>query len=108
MIGRSWGRSFSSCAAGPAPCPRPSACRTPLGPSVLLARRRIEPGVSLVQVNWYRGPDEPSANPCWDSHTDETNRLKNVLIPPMDQAFATLLDDLSDRGLLDETLVVCL
>jgi len=82
--------------------------RSPFGQSVLLARRLIEAGVSLIQVNWYRGPDEPSANPCWDSHTDETNRLKNVLIPPMDQAFATLLDDLSERGMLDETLVVCL
>lgn len=82
--------------------------RSPFGQSVLLARRLVEAGVSLVQVNWYRGPNEPSDNPCWDSHTDEVNRLKNVLIPPMDQAFATLLDDLSDRGLLDETLVVCL
>jgi hypothetical protein len=82
--------------------------RSPFGQSVLLARRLIEAGVSLIQVNWYRGPNEPESNPCWDSHTDETNRLKNVLVPPMDHAFATLLDDLSDRGMLDETLVVCL
>ena len=82
--------------------------RSPFGQSVLLSRRLIEAGVSLVQVNWYRGPNEPSSNPCWDSHTDEPNRLRNVLVPPMDQAFATLLDDLSQRGMLDETLVVCL
>ncbi len=62
----------------------------------------------LVQVNWYRGPEEPSANPCWDSHTDETNRLKDVLVPPMDRAYSALLEDLSRRGLLDETLVVCM
>lgn len=82
--------------------------RSPFGQSVLLARRLVEAGVSLVQVNWYRGPSEPADNPAWDSHSDEVNRLRNVLIPPMDQAFATLLDDLSDRGLLDETLIVCL
>jgi arylsulfatase A-like enzyme len=75
---------------------------------VLLSRRLIEAGVSLVQVNWYRGPNEPSDNPCWDSHTDEPNRLRNVLVPPMDQAFAALLDDLSQRGRLEDTLVVCM
>jgi hypothetical protein len=78
------------------------------GQSVLLARRLIEADVRLVQVNWYRGPDEPSDNPCWDSHTNETGRLKQVLVPPLDQAFASLLDDLTQRGRLDETLVVCL
>jgi hypothetical protein len=81
--------------------------RSPFGQSVLLARRLIEAGVSLVQVNWYRGPNEPADNPCWDSHTDEPNRLRNVLVPPMDQAFAALLDDLTQRGMLDDTLVVC-
>jgi hypothetical protein len=81
---------------------------TQFGQSTLLARRLVEAGVKLVQVNWFRGPDEPSDNPCWDSHTDETNRLKKVLVPPMDQAFSALLEDLSARGLLDETLVVCL
>ena len=82
--------------------------RTQFGQSVLLARRLVEAGVRLVQVNWYRGPEEPSDAPCWDSHTQETKRLKTVLVPPTDAAFATLLDDLSQRGLFDETLVVCL
>lgn len=82
--------------------------RSPFGQSALLARRLIEAGVALVQVNWYRGPDEPSDNPCWDSHTQESERLKNVLMPPMDQAFAALLDDLTQRGMLDETLIVCM
>ena len=41
---------------------------TPFGQGVLLARRLVEAGVRLVQVNWYRGADEPPANPCWDSH----------------------------------------
>ena len=82
--------------------------RGPFGQSVLLARRLVEAGVSLVQVNWYRGPDEPPDNPCWDSHIDESARLKTALVPPMDQAFAALVDDLAQRGLLEETLVVCL
>jgi hypothetical protein len=82
--------------------------RSPFGQSVLLARRLIEAGVSLVQVNWYRGPDEPPDNPCWDSHTQESERLRTVLVPPMDQAFAALLEDLTQRGMLDETLVVCM
>jgi hypothetical protein len=82
--------------------------RSQFGQSVLLARRLVEAGVSLVQVNWYRGPDEPEMNPCWDSHTDETNRLKNVLMPPSDQAYSALLEDLGQRGLLGETLVVCM
>ena len=55
---------------------------TPFGQGVLLARRLVEAGVRLVQVNWYRGADEPPANPCWDSHVDESARLKDVLVPP--------------------------
>ncbi len=78
------------------------------GQSCLLARRLVEAGTSLVQVNWYRGPDEPEDNPCWDSHTKESERLKTVLAPTADQAFAALLDDLAQRGLLEETLVLCL
>ncbi len=82
--------------------------RSPFGQSVLLARRLVEAGVTLVQVNWYRGADEPPDNPCWDSHTDESRRLKTVLAPPTDQAFSALLEDLTQRGMLDETLVVCM
>jgi hypothetical protein len=78
------------------------------GQSCLLARRLVEAGVGLVQVNWFRGPDEPSDAPCWDSHTKEAQRLKTVLAPTADQAFAALLEDLGQRGLLDETLVVCM
>jgi hypothetical protein len=81
---------------------------TPFGRGVLLARRLVEAGVKLVQVNWYRGPDEPPDNPCWDSHTKESARLKETLVPPTDQAFSALIEDLDRRGLLDETLVVCM
>ena len=79
--------------------------RSPFGQSVLMSRRLVEAGVRLVQVNWFRGQDEPDQNPVWDSHRDETNRLKNVLVPPTDQAVAALIGDLHSRGLLEETLV---
>jgi len=81
---------------------------TPFGRGVLLARRMVEAGVGLVQVNWYRGADEPPANPCWDSHEKESARLKDVLLPPTDLAYSALIEDLDRRGLLDETLVVCM
>ncbi|HVJ84092.1 MAG TPA: DUF1501 domain-containing protein [Caulifigura sp.] len=82
--------------------------RGQFGQSVLLARRLVEAGVKFVHVNWFRGADEPSSNPVWDSHNDETNRLKNVLCPPLDQALSALLADLEDRGLLDDTIVAVL
>ncbi len=82
--------------------------RTQFGQSVLLGRRLIEAGVSLVQVNWYRGAEEPSDAPCWDSHAREAQRLKTVLAPPADQALAALIEDLEQRGMLDDTLVVCM
>jgi hypothetical protein len=72
------------------------------GQCVLLARRLIDHGVPLVAVNWH---DDGHA--FWDTHGNNFNRLKNDLIPPNDQAFAALLDDLSASGKLDETLIVC-
>lgn len=80
--------------------------RSQFGQSVLLAKRLTEVGVQFVQVNWYRGPEEPSDAPCWDSHTNEAKRLREVLIPPFDQAFGALLTDLKQTGRLDETLIV--
>ena len=82
--------------------------RSQFGQSVLLGRRLVEAGVNLVQVNWFRGPDEPSDAPCWDSHARESERLKTVLAPPADQAIAALITDLEQRGMLEETLVVCM
>jgi uncharacterized protein (DUF1501 family) len=80
--------------------------RGQFGQSMLMARRLVEAGVSLVQVNWFRGADEPPDTPCWDSHVRETERLRTVLLPPFDQAYSSLLTDLIDRGRLDDTLVV--
>jgi hypothetical protein len=81
--------------------------RHKLGQSVLLARRLIEAGVMLVQVNWPREPnDRQTNNPLWDTHSNHNARMKDALMPPMDQTYSALLEDLDARGLLDETLVV--
>ncbi len=71
------------------------------GQSVLMARRLVEHGVPLVTVNWHN-----DGKNFWDTHGDNFNRLKNDLIPPADMALSALLEDLSQRGMLDETLVV--
>jgi uncharacterized protein (DUF1501 family) len=72
---------------------------------VLQARRLVEAGVPIVTVFW---PNEGITNVSvyWDTHNRNFIDLKTRLMPPADQAFATLLDDLQARGLLDETLVV--
>ena len=81
--------------------------RHKFGQSVLLARRLIQAGTRLVQVNFPREPgDLSSGNPLWDTHSKNAERLKKNLCPPFDQAFSTLLGDLQQLGLLDETLVV--
>ena len=77
------------------------------GQSVLLARRLIEAGVRLVHVNWARDPgDNAVDNPLWDTHALNADRLQDNLCPQFDPTFAALMDDLTERGLLDETLVV--
>jgi Protein of unknown function (DUF1501) len=71
------------------------------GQCLLLARRLVEAGVGLVTVNWH-----DDGRNFWDTHGDNFNRLKRDLMPPADQGFASLLDDLDSRGLLQETLIV--
>ena len=76
-----------------------------IGQSCLLARRLVERGVPFVTVN----------NPGWDTHTNAYTRLKEGytgarvpigLIPCLDMALSALIDDLQNRQLLDQTLVV--
>ncbi len=71
------------------------------GQSLLLARRLIEAGVGLVTVNWHNDGQN-----FWDTHGDNFNQLQHRLMPTADQGFSALLEDLDNRGLLDETLVV--
>ena len=76
-----------------------------IGQSCLLARRLVERGVPFVTVN----------NPGWDTHQNAYTRLKEGytgakvpvgLIPSLDMAFSALVEDLQQRGLLDQTLIV--
>ena len=77
------------------------------GQCVLLARRLIEAGVRLVHVNWPREPgDTAVSNPMWDTHAQNADRLQDVLCPQFDVSFTALIEDLQQRGLLGETLVV--
>ena len=72
-----------------------------LGQCLLLTRRLIEAGVRLVTVCTGRRLDQ-----AWDTHRDHFPLLKRSLCPPFDQAFSALLEDMAQRGLLEETLVV--
>ncbi|MEX2174820.1 MAG: DUF1501 domain-containing protein [Pirellulaceae bacterium] len=76
--------------------------RNLFGQSVLLARRLVEAGVRYVTVH-FDCPDGYG----WDSHID-SDEVKEKLLPALDRGLASLLEDLAERGLLDETLVVCL
>jgi len=76
------------------------------GQSVLLARRLAQAGVPFIQVNWCRMPGDTDDSPAWDTHNKNAERLKSPLMPIMDAAYSALLEDLHQRGMLDETLVV--
>lgn len=78
--------------------------RSKFGQSVLLSRRLVEAGVSLVQVNWQQLKGKEN-NGSWDTHKDHNASLKDFLMPMMDQTFSALIEDLEDRGMLDDTLV---
>ncbi len=73
--------------------------RNLFGYSLLMARRLVEAGVNLVQVNLGN-------NETWDTHQGAFPNLREKLFPPMDQCVSALLDDLHESGLLDDTLVV--
>jgi hypothetical protein len=72
--------------------------RTPVGQGCLLARRLVESGVRFVTVakGWLN----------YDTHGDNFNTMQKVLLPEFDRAFAALLEDLDQRGMLDTTLVI--
>ncbi|MDG3003787.1 DUF1501 domain-containing protein [Paludisphaera mucosa] len=71
------------------------------GRSLLIARRLVEIGVPVVQATM-------GIVQTWDTHVGNFPRLKDDLLPALDRAVSTLLDDLKARGLLDETLVIML
>ena len=74
------------------------------GQSVLMAKRLAEAGVQLVTVYWHR--EKKTIDSTWDTHSLNFQELKLRLMPSVDRPIAALLEDLSQSGLLEDTLVV--
>ncbi len=79
--------------------------RNVFGQSCLLARRLVEAGTPLVAV-YTHGQDGFDPTLSWDTHANNFRDLKDKILPIQDRGYAALLEDLDDRALLDETLVV--
>src|SRR5262245_1452373 len=81
---------------------------TVFGQSSLLARRLVEAGVPYIQLNYSRHPEalNPGFEFGWDTHLYNFELLQDQHCPILDRAFPALLDDLYERGLIDQTLVV--
>ncbi len=82
--------------------------RHTFGQSCLLARRLIEAGTRVVQVNW---PAVANGNPqvdAFDTHADNFGPLKNLHCPKLDSALPALIADLDERGLLKDTIVLAI
>ena len=71
------------------------------GRSVLVARRLVEAGVRVITVTWMLNHSTEN----FDTHFNHFKLMKDLLLPPVDQAFSALLEDLDERGLLDSTLI---
>jgi uncharacterized protein (DUF1501 family) len=78
--------------------------RNRFGQAMLLARRLVEAGVPMVAIHF----NEMTVCDGWDTHSENFTALKTELLPMLDESLSALLLDLHVRGLLDETLVVCL
>lgn len=87
--------------AAEAPAIREQYGQTEFGQRCLLARRLVESGVSMVNVSYCHTPSG-----SWDTHSKNFSKMKESLAPTFDTAFSALVNDLANRGLLDETLVV--
>src|SRR6266446_3624074 len=82
--------------------------RHTFGQGLLLARRLIEAGTRFVQVNW---PAVANGNPtvdAWDTHAANFGPLKNLHCPKLDSGLSALLEDMDQRGLLNDTLVIAI
>jgi hypothetical protein len=78
------------------------------GQCCLMARRLVEAGVRFVQVNWssHVEPVEDTGDGGWDMHDRNFQQMQDRHAWMLDQSLSALLDDLSDRGLLEETIVI--
>jgi len=84
--------------------------RTIFGQNCILGRRLVESGVPFVQINWSGNAEDEQqgGDGGWDLHYRLFERMQDRYCPVFDRAFAALLDDLQDRGLLDSTLVLAM
>ena len=82
--------------------------RTLFGSSALIARKLVEQGVRFVNVTWDIFWSRPGQldGAGWDTHQRNFGILKETLLPNYDQTFSGLMEDLTARGLLEDTLVV--
>jgi hypothetical protein len=78
--------------------------RNTFGQCCLLARRLVEAGTRFVEVVWPKVAN--SDNHSWDVHVDLSKRMKNLSAPMLDAGVSALIEDLDQRGLLKDTLVV--
>ena len=92
------------------PATRARYGRSVFGQSSLLARRLVEAGVPYIQLNYSRHVEaiNPGFEFGWDTHIYNFELLQDQHCPIFDRAFTALLDDLAERGLLNDTLVVCM
>ncbi len=80
--------------------------RTTFGQGLLLSRRLIESGTRFVQMNWPAVANGNAEVDSWDTHAANFGPLKNLHCPVLDRSLSALLEDMSQRGLLKETMVV--
>jgi hypothetical protein len=83
--------------------------QTLFGNTLLLGRRLVERGVRFVNVSWDNMRQRfspPASNQVWDTHERNFPILRENHLPHLDQTFSALMEDLDQRGLLDETLIV--
>jgi len=78
--------------------------RNTFGQSCLLARRLVEAGTRVVEVIWPKVAN--SDNHSWDVHSGLNTRMRDQSAPMLDRGLAALIEDLDERGLLEDTLVV--
>lgn len=78
--------------------------RNTFGQSCLMARRLVEAGTRVVEVVWPKVAN--SDNHSWDQHKDLSKRMRDQSAPMFDMGFSALVDDMDERGMLEDTLVV--